>query len=290
MARPFYYGGQAIIEGVMMRGQNSMAMAIRCPDGGLKVVSRPLSALYKGRFRGTPLGRGFIALAEALLLGIQALLYSADISIGEEGESIPSGALWGTVALSFAFGIGLFFVAPLLITRYFFDPYLDSSLVSNLAEGVLRILIFVAYLKAIGLMPDIRKVFAYHGAEHTVVNAYEDGAPLELEAVRDYSTAHVRCGTSLLLIVLVIAIFVFAFLGQPPLWLGILSRIVLIPLIFVFSYELVRLGANHIKNGLIHTLLMPGLALQALTTHKPDDSQLEVALSALKEVLEADRA
>jgi uncharacterized protein YqhQ len=158
----------------------------------------------------------------------------------------------------------------------------------NIIEGILRIIIFIAYLKLISLMPDIKRVFAYHGAEHKVVNAYEAGMPLELDYVKNYSTAHTRCGTSFLLAVLVISIIVFALLGRPPLWLGILSRIVLIPVIAALGYEFVRFGATHSQNWLVRGLLVPGLRLQAMTTGEPNDSQLETALSALKKVIEAD--
>jgi uncharacterized protein YqhQ len=181
-------------------------------------------------------------------------------------------------------------MAPLFTTRYFIDPYINSTLLSNVVEGLIRIGIFVAYLKLIGLIPDIKKVFAYHGAEHKVVNAYEAGIPLEVESVKDYSTAHARCGTGFIFIVLIIAIFVFALLGRPTLWMSILSRIVLIPVIAIIGYEIMKFGAGHIKNRIVRILLAPGLKLQAMTTKEPDDSQLEAAISALNEVIEVDKA
>jgi len=292
MAKPFYYGGQAVIEGVMMRGKESMAISVRQPNGELNIVKQPLAKIYKGRLRETPLVRGIIVLIETLVLGTRALLHSAQIASAEEGEEekIPAVLLWGTVAGSIAFAVALFFIAPLFTTRYFIDPYINSALLSNVVEGLIRIVIFIAYLVLIGLVPDIKRVFAYHGAEHKVVNAYEAGSPLEVEAVKSYATAHVRCGTGFIFIVLIISIFVFALLGRPPLWISVLSRIILIPVIAAISYEIMKFGASHTKNTVIRILLAPGLMLQTMTTREPDDSQLEAAISALNEVVEIDKS
>ena len=288
MAKPFYHGGQAVIEGVMMRGRRNLAISVRRPDGKLEVLKQPLANIYKGRAREIPLVRGVIVLIETLVLGVQALLHSAQIASAEE-EKIPTAALWGIVAASMAFAVALFFITPLLATRYF-DIYIASDLISNLIEGLIRIGIFIAYLKLIGLFPDIKRVFAYHGAEHKVVNAYEAGCPLELEAIKSYSTAHARCGTSFIFAVLIIAILVFALLGRPSLWLTILSRIILLPVIAALGYEVTRFGARYSKSILSRILLAPGLMLQAMTTREPDDSQLEAAISALNEVIEADNS
>jgi len=288
-SRPIYYGGQAVIEGVMMRGREKMAVAVRRPTGELSVTSQPLPGLYKGRLRELPFLRGIIILIETLALGVQSILHSAQIAAAEEEQkSLSPAALWGTVALGIGFGIALFFVLPLLITRYLIDPYITSALLSNIVEGVLRIGVFIAYLKIIALMPDIKRLFAYHGAEHKVVNAYESGMPLELTSVKGYSTSHVRCGTSFLVAVLVIAIFVFALFGRPSLWLSILSRIVLIPVIAALGYEFVRFSAAHSDSPVMRSLIVPGLWLQSLTTREPDDAQLEAALAALRTVVEAD--
>jgi len=289
MAKPFYHGGQAVIEGVMMRGKRNLAMSVRRPDGKLEVIKQPLANIYKGRLREIPLVRGVIVLIETLVLGVQALLHSAQIASTAEEEKIPTALLFALVAASMAFAVALFFITPLLATRYF-DIYIASDLISNLIEGLLRIGIFIAYLKLIGLFPDIKRVFAYHGAEHKVVNAYEAGCPLELEAIKSYSTAHARCGTSFIFAVLIIAILVFALLGRPSLWLTILSRIILLPVIAALGYEVTRLGASHTKSILAQVLLAPGLMLQAMTTREPDDSQLEAAISALNEVIEADNS
>src|SRR4030042_772213 len=285
---PFYYGGQAVMEGVMMRGRKSIAVAVRRPNGEISLTSQPLANIYKGRARNWPFIRGIIVLIETLALGTQTLLHSAQIAAAEEEETISPALLWGSVAIAVVFAVALFFVAPLLLTRYLLDPYIASSLVSNLIEGVIRIGIFIAYLKIISLMPDVKRLFSYHGAEHKVGNAYEAGMPLELDYVRNYPTSHSRCGTGFLLAVLVISIFVFALLGRPSIWLSILSRIVLIPVIAAIGYEFVRFGATHHGNVLVRSLLAPGLLLQAMTTGEPNDSQLETALSAMKKVIETD--
>lgn len=289
MAKPFYHGGQAVIEGVMMRGKKNVAISVRRPDGKLEIIKQPLAEIFKGRLREIPLLRGVIVLIETLVLGTQALIQSAQIASAEEEEKIPTAALWGVVAVSIAFAVALFFIIPLLATRYF-DLYVASDFVSNLIEGFVRIGIFVAYLKIIGLLPDIKRVFAYHGAEHKVVNAYENGSPLEVEAIKSYSTAHVRCGTSFIFAVLIIAILVFALLGRPSLWLSILSRVILLPVIAALGYEVTRLGASHSKSILAQILLAPGLMLQSMTTREPNDDQLETAISALSEVIKADNS
>ena len=288
MAKRFYYGGQAVIEGVMMRGRKTMVTAVRRPSGGLALDIQPLPTIYSGRMRRTPLMRGIIVLIEAMVLGIKSLLYSANVSLEDEEEKISGGLVWTLVIVSLAFAVALFFMAPLFLTKLF-DPYINSSLVFHLIEGCLRLAIFIIYLKLVSLLPDIKRVFAYHGAEHKAVNAYEDGAPLEVEATTKYSTAHVRCGTGFLFVVLIIAIIVFSLIGLPSLWLMVLWRIILIPLIAAISYEIIYLGASHTKNAVVRAIMAPGLLLQAMTTREPDDSQLEVALSALKKVVEVDR-
>jgi len=288
MAKRFYYGGQAVIEGVMMRGQKAMVTAVRRPSGGLAIDVQPLATIYTSWMRRAPLIRGIIVLIEAMVLGIKTLLYSANVSLEEEEAEISGGLVWAMVAVSLVFAVALFFMAPLFLTKLL-DPYLNSPLVFNLVDGFIRLIIFIAYLKLMTLVPDIKRVFAYHGAEHKAVNAYEDGAPLEVEAARKYSTAHVRCGTSFLFVVLIIAIIVFALVGLPSLWLMVLSRILLIPVIAALGYEVIYFGANHAKNGLVRAVVAPGLWLQALTTREPDDSQLEIALAALEKVIEVDQ-
>jgi len=291
MAKTFHYGGQAVFEGVMIRGKEGVAISVRQPNGELNIVRQPLASIYKGRLREMPLIRGVIALVETMVLGTQSLLHSAQVAAAEEGgEKIPTALLWGTVAISLALGVALFFMVPLFTTRYLIDPYINSALLSNVYEGLIRIGIFIAYLKLISLMPDIKRVFGYHGAEHKVVNAYEAGVPLDVESVKNYSTAHARCGTAFLFIVLIVAILVFALVGQPTLWIRILSRIALIPVIAVISYEIMKFGAAHINNKVVRILLAPGLMLQSMTTREPDDSQIEAAISSLNEAIKIDKA
>ncbi len=290
MEKSFHYGGQAVFEGVMIRGREGVAISMRQPNGELSIERQPLASIYKGRLREMPLIRGIIALIETLVLGTQSLLHSVQVATAEEvGEKIPTAVLWGTVAVSLALGVALFFMVPLFATRYLIDPYIESNLLRNVFEGLIRIGIFIAYLKLIGLIPDIKRVFAYHGAEHKVVNAYDAGVPLDVESVKNYSTAHARCGTAFLFIVLIVAIFVFALVGQPTLWIRILSRIALIPVIAGISYEIMKLGAAHINNKVVRVLLAPGLMLQSMTTREPDDGQIEAAISALNEVIEIDQ-
>ena len=272
-----------------MRGKKRVAIAVRRPDGQIEVTDQPLASMYQGRFREMLFIRGVIVLIETLVLGIQALFHSANIAAAEEvDEKLSPWMLWGTMALGIVFAVAVFFVAPLLITNYLIYPYVDSAWLGNLIEGLIRIGMFIIYLWAIGFMAEIRAVFAYHGAEHKVVNAYEAGMPLELEYVRKYSTAHARCGTSFLLVVLVLAIIVFTIIGRPPLWLGVISRIILLPVIAAIGYEFIRFGAGNVTNPVVHTLLVPGLALQAMTTREPSDSQIETAILAMKKVVEAD--
>ena len=272
-----------------MRGQKTMVTAVRHPNGELVMDTQPLATIYTGRMRKTPLIRGVIILIEALVLGIKTLLYSANVSLEEEEEKISGGLVWAMVTISLVLAIVLFSMVPLFLTKLL-DPYIQSSLVFHLIEGSIRLAIFIIYLKLMTLIPDIKRVFAYHGAEHKTVNAYEDGVPLEVEVIKGYSTAHVRCGTSFLFAVLIIAILVFALIGRPSsLWLMVLSRIILIPVIAALGYEVTHFGGRHAKNGLVRAILYPGLLLQKLTTRQPDDSQLEVAISALRKVVEIEQ-
>lgn len=273
----------------MIRGQHTVSVAVRRPDGEIDLTCTPLATFYKGRLRQIPLVRGIIVLIETMALGIQALLHSAQIASAQESEEqISTAALWGTAALSIAFGVGIFFIVPLLITNYCIYPFVASAALGNLLEGILRIGIFFVYLWAISLIPDIRTVFAYHGAEHKSVNAFESGVPLEPVRVKEYSTAHARCGTSFLLVVLVIAIIVFTLLGRPSLWVAIVSRIVLLPVIAAIGYEFIRFGSDHMDNPVMRCLLSPGLLIQSMTTREPDERQIETALCAMRRAIDAD--
>jgi uncharacterized protein YqhQ len=284
----FNYGGQAVIEGVMMRGAKHMAVAVRGPQGEIIVHSEPLNAkIYGGLISKLPFLRGTVMLWDALVLGMRALLFSADVALEEEEEIEFKGPIaWGSMAFSLIIGIGVFLLGPLFLVRLV-DRYIASPLVSNVLEGLVRLAFFLVYVYAIGFIPDIRRVFAYHGAEHETINAYEGGAPLKADAVKAYSTAHPRCGTGFLLVFAVVAILVFSLLGRPPLVLRILSRLVLIPVIAGLTYELIKFSAAHRDNPLIRAVVLaPSLALQRLTTREPDESMLEVAIAALQRLLD----
>jgi uncharacterized protein YqhQ len=226
-------------------------------------------------------------LWDTLMLGTRALMYSANVALSEEDVELTTPALVGTLLFSLTAGVGLFFVLPLLIVG-FLDRFITSALLSNLLEGAVRLAVLVLYMVLIGLVPDVKRVFSYHGAEHRTINAYEGGASLDVEGVSAHSTAHTRCGTSFLLIVVFISVLLFSFLGRPPLVWRVITRILLIPLIAAISYEIVRFSADHTDNPLVKALVVPGMALQSLTTREPDESMIEVAIAALKPVLAAD--
>lgn len=283
----FNYGGQAVIEGVMMRGKKHMAIAVRAPSGKIIVHSEPLNAkIYSGLLSRVPFLRGVIMLWDALVLGMRALLFSADVALEEEEEIEFKGPVaWGSVALSLIIGLGVFLLGPMFLVKLV-DRYIASPLLSNILEGLIRLAFLLGYVYAIGFIPDIRRVFAYHGAEHKTINAYEDGTPLKPDAIKAQSTAHPRCGTGFLLLFVVIAILVFSLLGRPPLVLRIVSRLVLIPVIAGLTYELIKFSASHRGNFLIRgAILAPSLALQRLTTQEPDEPMLEVAIAALQRLL-----
>jgi hypothetical protein len=287
--RRIYYGGQAVLEGVMIRGPSSMAVACRRPDGAIVVHRERLGGVYAGPVRRVPLVRGVIVMWEALALGIRSLAFSSNVALGEEEKEVTSGLVWGMAVVSLAVVAAIFFVGPLLLARWL-DDVVGSHLLVVAIEGLLRLAVVVAYVGLIGLLPDVRRVYAYHGAEHKSIHALEHGDPLEAGYVQRYPTAHVRCGTSFLLTVVVVSIVVFAAVGEPELWLRILSRVVLIPAIAAISYELIRLGGAFESSPITKALMWPNLALQALTTRQPDDAQVEVALRALQEVLGAEGA
>jgi uncharacterized protein YqhQ len=283
-------GGQAVLEGVMMRGPSNWALAVRKPDGEIAEINKPIrSVMARHWFFRLPIVRGVIALGESLAIGFRALAISANYAAQEEGEEgevqteLSTGAIIFAFAIAIGFALVLFKVTPALITNWL--P-IETTGWFVLVEGLIRVGLFIAYLLVISLLPDLRRVFQYHGAEHKVINAYEAGEELEPERVQKFSLIHPRCGTAFLLWVMVIAIFVFAFLGRPPLpWL-IASRILLLPLIAGLAYELIRFAGRHTGNRVLMTLLAPGLWLQRLTTREPSLDQLEVSISALKEVLQ----
>ena len=297
MSKPFNYGGQAVIEGVMMRGRQYMTIAVRKPDaegaldpnGEIVVHTEPLNPrIYNSWINKIPFVRGVTMLWDALGLGMRALMYSADVAVGEEEASFEGPVAWGTVAVSLALAVGIFFVAPLLIIGWL-EQFLGEGMLSNIIEGILRLLIFVGYVWGIGFLPDVQRVFGYHGAEHKAINAYENGADLVPEEVAKHSITHPRCGTAFLLIVMVISIFIFVLLGTPPIWIRIVSRILLIPVIAGIAYEFLRFSAAHSDNPLMRLLIAPGLWLQGLTTREPDLPMLEVAAKALTRLLELEQ-
>ncbi|HHS97692.1 MAG TPA: DUF1385 domain-containing protein [Chloroflexi bacterium] len=282
----FNYGGQAVIEGVMMRGGSRMAVAVRAPSGEIVVRVEPLNAaLYQGPISRIPFLRGLTMLWDALGLGLKAMMWSADVAVGEEeARGGFQGALgWVSGAVGLIGGVVLFMVLPSLLVGLL--PFPLSPLVDNLLEGLIRLAMMVGYIWAVGRLPDVARVFAYHGAEHKTINAYEDGAPLTVERVQAYPTAHTRCGTAFLLTVVAVSILVLAPLGQPSLPMRVISRVLAVPIIAGISYEWLRFSARHAHRPWMRPLIGPSLALQRLTTREPDDGMVEVAIRALETVL-----
>ena len=283
-------GGQAVLEGVMMRGPSNWALAVRKPNGQIAEVNRPIqSAMARHWVFRLPVIRGIVALGESLAIGFRALAISASYAAQEEGDDgevateLSRGSLIFAFAIAIGFALMLFKVTPALITSWL--P-IETTGWFVIVEGLIRVTIFVAYLLVISLLPDLRRVFQYHAAEHKVINAYEAGEELIPERVQRFSLIHPRCGTAFLLWVMVIAILVFAFFGRPH-WYGLIaSRILLLPLIAGLAYELIRFAGRHTGNRALMTLLAPGLWLQRLTTRQPSLDQLEVSIRALKEVLQ----
>ncbi len=285
-----FYGGQAVIEGVMIRGRRVYAVAARHPSGAIKTITEPVPSWSVNRFRRIPFLRGALVLSESLVVGLRALNYSAQVAAGEDEDDkpIPAWAMWLTLSFSLGLGVALFFVLPLLLTHGIIDRYTDDSIISNTGEGVLRLAIFMAYIGLIGLMPSIKRVFGYHAAEHMTIHAHEASLPLEHDRIRPFPAAHPRCGTAFLLTVMLVSIVVFALLGTPDLPIRIASRILLIPVIAGVSYEVIRFNASHTGNALVRAGTIPSLALQAMTTRPPDDGQIEVAIAAMNAALEGD--
>jgi len=288
--KDFHYGGQAVIEGVMIRGVQHMAVAVRRPSGDIMVHSEPLPAgIYQSSLGKLPFLRGLTMLWDTLVLGMRSLMFSADIALEEEDVQFGGPMMWGTVLFSLLLGVGLFVVLPMLLVGLA-DRYIAIPLLSNLAEGLVRLLFFLTYLLVIGRLPDIRRVFAYHGAEHKTVNAYEAGVPLTPQEVKSFTTAHTRCGTSLQLMVLVLFVFLSSLLGRPPLVWRLLSRLVLVPIVAALAYEFMKFMARNHDRALVKLLTAPGFWLQRFTTREPEDSMLEVSIAALRRVLEEDGA
>ena len=288
---PHMYGGQAVIEGVMIRGRDHFGLAVRREDGSIELHYEPLSALYNGSPRRWPLVRGFLTLLETMLLGIKTLQLSANMAAIDRDpdaeEGIPTWVMASTLGISLVFGIGLFFITPLMIA-WALNPVLNSDLLSEIVEGVIRMVFLLGYIILIGRLNDVKRVFAYHGAEHMTVHALEANLPLTVENVRKFGTPHARCGTAFLLTVVVVSVVVFALLLGPPLEWRIASRILLLPVIAAVSYEFLRFSGTHQDAWFGKMIAQPGLWLQKLTTREPDDAQIEVAIKAMQIAIAAD--
>ena len=308
----FYYGGQAVMEGVMMRGRTSAAVAIRRPNDDIYVYEETLNPrLYQNKLFRLPFLRGMLLLWDMLVLGTRLMTLSANIATGAVDPTIPTeqpsiqnadqhpsqgisqeqeekplqiGGAIVPLLISLTFGVAIFFVGPLLLTNLL-HKQVGDGLLSLLVEGLIRLALLVGYLYLIGRIPDIQRVFGYHGAEHKTINAMEQGDPLDVAHIRRASRVHIRCGTGFLLLVMVVSIFIFALVGSPSLPIKILSRIILVPVVAGVAYELMRLGAANYRFRIVRWLLAPGLALQGLTTREPDDSMIECAIASLQRVL-----
>lgn len=293
-AKPRYlYGGQAVVEGVMIRGRRFYSVAARRPDGQLTSIVEPIQTVYTGPIRRIPIIRGTLVLAETLSLGIKALMYSGNVSLEKEDQKLGGPGIAIGLAFSMVLAVAIFFVAPLFAVHLLDRTVISgnsvtASILSNIFEGLIRLGMFLGYIWAIGLMPDIRRVFAYHGAEHMTVKAHEADLPLETPYIRRFSTAHPRCGTAFLLTVMLVAILAFALLGRPSLEWRILSRVLLLPVIAGIAYEVIRFSGLHDKNPLVQIITAPNMLLQKMTTRQPDDAQIEVAVHAMQTVLAAD--
>src|SRR5512142_866889 len=283
------YGGQAVIEGVMMRGQKAFAIAMRAPDGKIVVHEERLGEIYRSKITKIPFVRGVILLWDALGLGMRALTIAANTQTGED-EKLEGPALYITLGFALLFGIGLFFLLPAGLGSLT-ERFLGFSVWwSNVVEGILRLALLVGYIWLIGFMPDIRRLFGYHGAEHKTINAYEAGAELTPESVKRFSLEHPRCGTAFLLTLVLLSIIVFALLGPLPVFWRLASRVLLIPVLAGIALEYIRWTANHLGNPVVRWMIKPNLALQSLTTREPDASMLEVAITSFRTMREAEEA
>jgi len=301
------YGGQAVIEGVLMRGQKAMSIAMRAPDGNIVVHTEQLAKVYQSGITKIPFLRGVILLWDALGLGMRALTISANTQTGED-EKLEGAPLYLTLGLSLAFGIGLFFLLPAALGGWVEGLFVPAAggggvlpapamqavastsgvWIGNLVEGVIKLALLVGYIWAIGFMPDIKRLFGYHGAEHKTINAFEAGAELTPESVAKFSLQHPRCGTAFLLTLVLLSIFVFVLLGPMPMLWRLASRILLIPVLAGIAVEYIRWTANHLDNRIVQWMIKPNLALQKLTTREPDIKMLEVAIVSFQAMRQAE--
>jgi uncharacterized protein YqhQ len=284
----YTYGGQALIEGVLMRGRDAIAVALRHPDGEIVYATERLDAGFHGtRWSKWPLIRGLVVLYETLVVGTRWLVRSANVQAEEDGVELGKGSVILMLTLTLAAGIGIFFLLPLFIASVT-TANVENDLAQHFVEGLVRVAIFLGYLVVIGRSPDIRRVFQYHGAEHMTIHALEAGDPLTVDEVRKYPTAHQRCGTEFLVVVIILSIIAFSLVGKHDPLTMIVSRIILIPVIAAIGYEILRFGARHRRNPLVKVLLYPGLLVQMITTKRPSDDMIEVAIVSMEQALVAD--
>jgi len=284
----FTYGGQALIEGVLMRGRDAIAVAFRAPSGEILWAEERIDTGFHGsRWARLPAIRGLVVLYETLVTGTRWLVRSASLAASETGVELGRGAVALMFGLTLVAGIGVFFLLPLLIASLTTSST-NSGFAQNLVEGLVRVVIFVGYLLVVGRAPDVQRVFQYHGAEHKTIHALEAGDPLTTDAVRKYPTAHPRCGTEFLVIVLVLSIIAFSIVGRQSVVVSIASRIVLIPVIAAVGYELLRFGGRHRSNPIIKVVMYPGILIQMITTKQPTDDMIEVAIVSMEQALLAD--
>ena len=284
----YAYGGQALIEGVLMRGRDAIAVALRHPDGRIVFATERLDSGVHGHPSAKwPFVRGLIVLYETLVVGTRWLIRSANVQGEEEGMELGKGSVAVMLGLTAVVGIGIFFLMPLVIASVT-TANVENGVVQHLVEGLVRVAIFLGYLALISRAPDVARVFQYHGAEHMTIHALEAGDPLTVTEVRKYPTAHQRCGTEFLVIVVLLSIIAFSLVGRQTPVVMVLSRILLIPVIAAVGYELLKLGARHRKNPIVHVLLYPGLLVQKITTKQPTDDMIEVAIVSMESALEAD--
>jgi uncharacterized protein YqhQ len=284
----FTYGGQALIEGVLMRGRDAIAVALRHPDGQIVYATERLDSGFHGtRWSKWPFVRGLVVLYETLVMGTRWLVRSANVQAQEEGVELGRGSVALMLGLTLLAGVGIFFLLPLLVATVT-AAKVENGLVQHLIEGLVRVAIFLGYLILIGRAPDIRRVFQYHGAEHMTIHALEAGDPLTVDKVRQYPTAHQRCGTEFLVVVILLSIVAFSVVGRQDPLVMVGSRILLIPVIASIGYEILRFGARHRANPLVKVLLYPGLIVQMITTKQPTDDMIEVAIVSMEQALEAD--
>ena len=284
----FSYGGQALIEGVLMRGRDAIAVAFRHPDGHIVWASESLTAgIHGSRLSKAPFVRGLVVLYETLVVGTRWLIRSANIQAQADGVELGRGAVALMLGITLLLGVGVFFLLPLFVATVTTSS-VQQDWVQHIVEGIVRVAIFLGYLTLIARMPDIRRVFEYHGAEHMTIHALEAGDPLTTDNVRRYPTAHPRCGTEFLVVVIILSIFAFSLVGRHSLPIMVVSRILLIPVIAGVGYEILKLGARYRNNPLVKVLIAPGILVQMITTKQPSDDQIEVAIVSMEQALEAD--